>query len=114
MTVVSMAAPSGLGDNLRQVMQAKVALPGDAACRSARRLRNGAVDSHLALVAIWETAEDAHAAVRAARAHGLLLSVRGAPVSHARHASILTTSSPRPRRCPDAAPWLGSLERRTI
>src|SRR5215475_10480729 len=79
MTVMSMAALSGLAaaHDLRRVMRGEVALPGDAAYSSGRRLFNGAVDRHPALIAFCETMEDARAALRAARAHGLPLSVRG-------------------------------------
>jgi FAD/FMN-containing dehydrogenase len=79
MTVMSMAALSGLAaaHDLRRVMQGKLALPGDAAYSRGRRLFNGAVDRHPAVIAICETMEDARAALRAGRAHNLPLSVRG-------------------------------------
>jgi FAD/FMN-containing dehydrogenase len=72
-------ARSGLAaaEELRRTIRGKVVLPGDDAYASARQLWNGAVDSHPALFAVCETAKDVSAAVCAARAHGLPLSVLG-------------------------------------
>lgn len=57
-------------------MHRKVLLPSDDAYASSRRIWNGAVDHRPALFALCDTAEDVQAAVRAARSHGLPLSVR--------------------------------------
>src|SRR5258708_1334253 len=62
---------------LRAVMQGKVAIAGEASYEGARRVFNGAVDRRPALIAFCESARDVQEAVRAARASGLPLSVRG-------------------------------------
>jgi hypothetical protein len=95
MTAMSMASRSGLAAarDLRQVMQGTVVLPGEDAYRAvlqgkvvlpgedtynrARQIWNGAVNHYPSLFALCETTEDVQAAVRAARAYGLPLSVRG-------------------------------------
>jgi len=63
--------------DLRTVMQGKVAIAGEASYEGARRVFNGAVDRRPALFAFCESARDVQEAVRAARAYGLPLSVRG-------------------------------------
>src|SRR6266851_4758711 len=63
--------------DLRTVMQGKVAIAGEASYGGARRVFNGAVDRRPTLFAFCENARDLQKAVRAARAYGLPLSVRG-------------------------------------
>src|SRR5258705_11806186 len=63
--------------DLRTVMQGKVAIAGEASYEGARRVFNGAVDRRPMLFAFCESARDVEEAVRAARAYGLPLSVRG-------------------------------------
>jgi hypothetical protein len=63
--------------DLRTVMQGKVAMAGEASYEGARRVFNRAVDRPPALFAFCESARDVQEAVRAARAYGLPLSVRG-------------------------------------
>jgi len=66
-----------IGDDLQSAMPDKVSLPGDDTYRRAREIWNGAVDRHPALFVHCETSADVQAAVRAARAHRLPLSIRG-------------------------------------
>ncbi len=68
---------STVAKDLRTVMQGKVAIAGEASYERARQVFNGAVDRRPTLVAFCESARDVQEAVRAARAHGLPLSVRG-------------------------------------
>src|SRR5260370_12446549 len=63
--------------DLRTVMQGKVAIAGEASYEGVRRVFNGAVDRRPTLFAFCEIARDVQEAVRAARAYGLPLSVRG-------------------------------------
>jgi FAD binding domain/Berberine and berberine like len=63
--------------DLRAVMQGKVAIAGEASYDEARQVFNGAVDRRPKLFAFCESARDVQKAVRAARACGLPLSVRG-------------------------------------
>jgi FAD/FMN-containing dehydrogenase len=63
--------------DLQNLMVDKVALPGDERYARARRVWNGAVDRHPALIAFCESAQDVQAALHSARAHGLAVSVRG-------------------------------------
>src|SRR5258708_38418646 len=63
--------------DLRAVMQGKVAIAGEASYDEARQVFNGAVDRRPTLFAFCESARDVQKAVRAARAYGLPLSVRG-------------------------------------
>src|SRR3984893_14673213 len=63
--------------DLRTVMQGKVAIAGEASYEGARQIFNGAVDRRPTLFAFCESARDVQEAVRAARAYGLPLSVRG-------------------------------------
>src|SRR6266853_2488866 len=66
-----------VAEDLRTVMQGKVAIAGEASYEGARQVFNGAVDRRPALFAFCESARDVQEAVRAARAYGLPLSVRG-------------------------------------
>src|SRR5260221_9152714 len=68
---------STVAKDLRTVMQGKVAIAGEASYERARQVFNGAVDRRPALFAFCESARDVQEAVRAARAYGLPLSVRG-------------------------------------
>ena len=68
---------SSCADELREAISGRVALPGDELYEKGCRVWNGAVRRRPAIVAFCEQAEDAQAAVRAARRHGLPLSVRG-------------------------------------
>jgi FAD/FMN-containing dehydrogenase len=74
-----MSAKSAIAaaQELRAVMHGKVALPGDKAYASSRRIWNGAVDHRPALFALCEKAQDVQAAVYVARSYSLPLSVRG-------------------------------------
>jgi FAD/FMN-containing dehydrogenase len=58
-------------------MQGKVAIAGEASYEGARQVFNGAVDRRPTLFAFCESARDVQQAVRATRAYGLPLSVRG-------------------------------------
>ena len=62
-------------EDLRAVMP--VVLRGDVAYAKVRQIWNGAVPHNPAIFARCEDAKDVQAAMRAARAHGLPLSVRG-------------------------------------
>ena len=66
-----------LAGDLRAVMQGKVAIAGEASYEAARQVFNGAVDRRPILFAFCQSARDVQEAVRAARAYGLPLSVRG-------------------------------------
>ena len=63
--------------DLRTVMHGTVAIAGEASYEAARQVFNGAVDRRPTLFAFCESARDVQEAVRAARTHGLPLSVRG-------------------------------------
>jgi FAD/FMN-containing dehydrogenase len=62
---------------LRAAMQGRVTGLGDHDYARARKIWNGAVETQPALFAMCEASEDVQEAVRAARRHGLPLSVRG-------------------------------------
>jgi hypothetical protein len=62
---------------LRAAMSGRVALPGDELYDEGSRVWNRAVCRRPAIVAFCKQSEDVQAAVRAARRHGLPLSVRG-------------------------------------
>ena len=64
-------------DELRGAISGPVALPGHELYDEGSRVWNGAVRRHPAIVAFCKQPEDVQAAVRAARRHGLPLSVRG-------------------------------------
>src|ERR1700716_941683 len=68
---------SSCADELQVAISGRVALPGDEFYDKGCRVWNGAVRRRAAIAAICEQAEDVQAAVRAARRHGLPLSVRG-------------------------------------
>jgi len=68
---------SRCADELRAAISGRVALPGDEHYDEGLRVWNGAVRRRPAMVALCEQPEDVQAAVRAARRHGLPLSVRG-------------------------------------
>ena len=67
---------SSCADELRATLS-DVALPGDELYEKGCRVWNGAVRRHPAIVAFCRQPKDVQAAVRAARRHGLPLSVRG-------------------------------------
>jgi FAD/FMN-containing dehydrogenase len=64
-------------DELRAAISGRVALPGHELYDEGSRVWNGAVRRHPAIVTFCRQPEDVQAAVRAARNHGLPLSVRG-------------------------------------
>lgn len=64
-------------EELRERIEGSVLLPGDAGYDAARAVWNQAVDHRPALVVRCVSTEDVRTAVRAARSHGLQLSVRG-------------------------------------
>ena len=68
---------SSCADDLRSAMSGRVALPGDERYDEGCRVWNAAVRGRPAIVAFCQQPEDVQAAVRAARRHGLPLSVRG-------------------------------------
>ena len=68
---------SSCEDELRATISGNVATPGDELYEKGRRLWNGAVRRRPAIIAFCKRPEDVQAAVRAARRHGLPLSVRG-------------------------------------
>jgi len=68
---------SSCADELRGAISGPVALPGHELYDEGSRVWNGAVRRHPAIVAFCKQPEDVQAAVRAARRHGLPLSVRG-------------------------------------
>src|SRR5262252_413783 len=68
---------SSCADELRAAISDRVALPGHELYDEGSRVWNGAVRRRPAIVAFCRQPEDVQAAVRAARRHGLPLSVRG-------------------------------------
>jgi FAD/FMN-containing dehydrogenase len=68
---------SSCADELRAAISGRVALPGDELYEGGRRVWNGAVRRRPAIIAFSRQPEGGQAAVRAARRHGLPLSVRG-------------------------------------
>jgi len=68
---------STCADELRAGISGRVALPGDELYDEGTRVWNGAVRRRPSIVAFCNQLEDVQAAVRAARRHGLPLSVRG-------------------------------------
>ncbi|HEX2309724.1 MAG TPA: FAD-binding protein, partial [Vicinamibacterales bacterium] len=64
-------------NQLRQVIDGEVIWPGDRAYDDARKVWNGAIDRSPAAVVRCAGVSDVVAAVRFARAHDLLVSVRG-------------------------------------
>jgi FAD binding domain/Berberine and berberine like len=63
--------------DLKAQMQGRVVARKDEGYDNARKVWNGAVNHHPVAIAFCESAEDVQAAVRAARAHDMPLSVRG-------------------------------------
>jgi FAD/FMN-containing dehydrogenase len=63
--------------SLRETMKGQTLLPSDHGYHRARQVWNGAVDRYPAALALCETVEDVQAAVHAARANRMALSVRG-------------------------------------
>lgn len=68
---------AGCADELRAAISGPVALAGDHLNDEGARVWNRAVRRRPAMIAFCKQAEDVQAAVRAARHHGLPLSVRG-------------------------------------
>jgi FAD/FMN-containing dehydrogenase len=68
---------SSCADELRAAISGCVALPGQELYDEGSRVWNGAVRRHPAIIAFCKGPEDVRVAVRAARRHGLPLSVRG-------------------------------------
>jgi hypothetical protein len=68
---------SSCADELRAALPGGVALPGDALYDEGCRVWNGGVHHRPKLIAFCKRPEDVQAAARAARRHGLPLSVRG-------------------------------------
>lgn len=68
---------SSCADELRAAISGRVALPGHELYDEGARVWNGAARRRPAIVAFCKQPEDVQAAVRAARRHGLPLSVRG-------------------------------------
>ena len=64
-------------NDLRSTMKGTVVTPADKVYDATRRVWNGAIDHHPALIAVCETVEDVQLAVRAAGEYHLSLSVRG-------------------------------------
>jgi len=68
---------SSCADELRTAMSGRVVVPGHELYEEGSRVWNGAVRRRPAMIAFCREPEDVQAAVRAARRHGLPLSVRG-------------------------------------
>ncbi|HUB45372.1 MAG TPA: FAD-binding oxidoreductase [Acetobacteraceae bacterium] len=68
---------SRCADELRAIIPGRVVLPGDDLYDAGTRVWNGAVRRRPAIVAFCKQPEHVQAAVRAARRHGMPLSVRG-------------------------------------
>lgn len=64
-------------DQFREGFQGDIVLPGDADYDEVRRIWNAMIDRSPALIARCTSADDVAQAVRFAREHGLLVSVRG-------------------------------------
>ena len=73
---MTMTAASGI-DALRTAMIGPVFVPADHGYDDARRVWNGDIDRHPAVIARCESAADVAAAIDFARRHGLEISVRG-------------------------------------
>ena len=72
----SLIEPS-IAEELRTALSGSVVLPSDESYGATRRVWNGAVQHRPAMIAFCESTADVQGAVRAARRHGLPLSVRG-------------------------------------
>ncbi len=73
-------------ESLQSSLQGQVLAPGDPGYDSARKVWNGHIDRHPALIARCSGPADVTAAVRFAREHDLLAAVRGGGHSVAGHA----------------------------
>src|ERR687897_1745767 len=71
---------------LRSDFRGALLRPGEEGYDEARRIWNGAIDRHPALIARCAGADDVATAVRFAREHDLLISVRGGGHAVAGHA----------------------------
>jgi FAD/FMN-containing dehydrogenase len=72
-----MATDDKTVDTLRAQLSGDALGPGDAAYEDARRVHNGLIDRHPALIARCRGTADVQAAVRFGREHGLEIAVRG-------------------------------------
>ncbi|MPZ92883.1 MAG: FAD-binding protein [Actinobacteria bacterium] len=72
-------------DELAAALRGDVVGPGDAAYDEQRRIWNGSIDRRPALIARCAGVADVIAAVRFARAHGLLVAVRSGGHSSLSH-----------------------------
>lgn len=77
MTTSAASAQHKAANQLRSSMRGAVLMREDADYDAARAVWNGAVDARPAVIARCEDRDDIAAAIRAAREHGLTLSVRG-------------------------------------
>src|SRR5687767_4609286 len=76
----------GAVETLREQFRGALLRPSEEGYDEARRIWNGAIDRHPALIARCAGADDVVTAVRFAREHDLLLSVRGGGHAVAGHA----------------------------
>jgi FAD/FMN-containing dehydrogenase len=76
MTEGPVALDEGAVDQFARAFRGELIQPEDPAYEQARRVWNGLIDKHPALIARCANAADVVAAVRFAKEHGLLLSVR--------------------------------------
>lgn len=76
-TNISTTSELAAARELRAIMNGRVVLRGDRDYVHTRQIWNGAVENQPALIAMCKTSADVQATVRAARHHGLPLSVRG-------------------------------------
>ncbi|HEU5002567.1 MAG TPA: FAD-binding oxidoreductase [Actinomycetota bacterium] len=74
---MSRSIPKVALERLRGSLQGDVVLPEDAGYGEARRIWNGAIDKHPAVIARCQTADDVAAAVVFGREQGLEIGVRG-------------------------------------
>ena len=75
--VIDKASATALADELRRSFSGELILQGDPAYDGARTIWNAMVDKRPGLIARCATTDDVAAAVRLARRHNLLVSVRG-------------------------------------
>jgi FAD/FMN-containing dehydrogenase len=75
--IVDGASAGALAEELRASFAGRVVLPGEAGYDQARTIWNAMIDRRPGLIARCAGVEDVVAAVRLARRHGLLVSVRG-------------------------------------
>jgi hypothetical protein len=86
MTTMPLAGPRAATERLRARFRGALLRPGEEGYDEARRVWNGAIDRRPALVARCAGADDVVEAVRFAREHDLLVSVRGGGHAVAGHA----------------------------